>query len=40
MQETWFRSLGWENPLEKGMDAHSSILACKESDTTEQLSLH
>ena len=48
MQETWVRSLGWEDPLEKGMATHSSILAwriscteesmCgKESDMTEQL---
>ena len=27
MQETWARSLGEEDPLEKGMDTHSSILA-------------
>ena len=27
MQETWVRSLGWEDPLEQGMAAHSSILA-------------
>ena len=27
MQETWVRSLGWEDPLEKGMDTHSRILA-------------
>ena len=27
MQETWVRSLGWEDPLEKGMAIHSSILA-------------
>ena len=27
MQETQFRSLGWEDPLEKGVDTHSSILA-------------
>ena len=27
MQETWVRSLGWEDPLEKGMTTHSSILA-------------
>ena len=27
MQETWVRSLGWEDPLEKGKAAHSSILA-------------
>ena len=24
--ETWVRSLGWEDPLEKGMATHSSIL--------------
>ena len=27
MQETWVRSLGQEDPLEKEMAAHSSILA-------------
>ena len=27
MQETRVRFLGWENPLEKGMTTHSSILA-------------
>ena len=26
-QEMWVRSLGWEDPLEKGMATHSSILA-------------
>ena len=26
-QETWVRSLGWEDPLEKGKTTHSSILA-------------
>jgi len=25
--ETWVPSLGWEDPLEKGMATHSSILA-------------
>ena len=56
MQETWIRSLGQEDPLEKGMATHSSILAwrtpwteeklagccpwgCKQSDTTERLTL-
>ena len=29
MQETPVRSLGWEDPLEKEMAAHSSILAWK-----------
>ena len=27
MQETWVRSLGWQDPLEEGMATHSSILA-------------
>ena len=27
MWETWVRSLGWEDPLEKGIATHSSILA-------------
>ena len=27
MQETWVRSQGWEDPLEKGKANHSSILA-------------
>ena len=29
MQETWVQSLGSEDPLEKEMAAHSSILAWK-----------
>ena len=29
MQETWVQSLSWEDPLEKEMTAHSSILAWK-----------
>ena len=29
MQETWVRSLGQEDPLEKEMGTHSSILAWK-----------
>ena len=48
--ETWTRSLGWEDPLEKGKATHSSGLensmdyrysswGCKESDMTERLSL-
>ena len=48
MRETWGRSLGWEDPLEKGKATHSSTVAwripctvwgCKELDTTGQLSL-
>ena len=27
VQEAWIQSLGWEDPLEKGMATHSSILA-------------
>ena len=27
MQETWVRSLGWEDPLEKGTSTRSSIIA-------------
>ena len=27
MRKTWVRSLGWEDPLEKGVATHSSILA-------------
>ena len=48
-QETWVQSLSWEDPLEKGKATHASIpeefhglyspWGCKESDTTEQLSL-
>ena len=47
MQEAWFRSLGWEDPLKKGKATHSNTLACRipwttvhgvaESDTTTQL---
>ena len=29
VQEAWVRSLGKEDPLEKGMATHSSIHACK-----------
>ena len=50
MWETWVRSLGWEDPLEKGTATHSGILAwriiwtvrswgCKEVHMAEQLSL-
>ena len=27
MRETWIQSLGWEDPLEKGIAAHSRIPA-------------
>ena len=26
VRETWVPSLGWEDPLEEGMDTHSSVL--------------
>ena len=29
MQETWVQFLGWEDPLEKEVAAHSSTLAWK-----------
>ena len=35
VQETWVRSLGWEDPLEKEMATQSSILAWKISRTEE-----
>ena len=35
MQEMWVQSLGQENPLEKGMATHSSILVWKISRTEE-----
>ena len=35
VQETWVRSLGGEDPLEKGMATHSSILAWRISWTEE-----
>ena len=43
MQETQIQFLSWEDPLEKGMATHSSILAWeghKELDMTELLSTH
>ena len=45
MQETQVQSLGWEDPLEKGMASHASILVwrilChKEWGMTEQITLH
>ena len=29
IQETWAQFLVWEDPLEKGMETHSSILALR-----------
>ena len=44
MQETQVQSLGWEDPLEKGMATHSSILAWRipwteESDELQSMAL-
>ena len=33
--KTWVQSLGWEDPLEKGMGTHCSILAWRISWTEE-----
>ena len=35
MQDTWVRSLNWEDPLEQGMATHSSILAWRIPGTEE-----
>ena len=35
MWDIWVQSLGWEDPLEKGMATHSSILAWRISWTEE-----
>ena len=35
LPETWVQSLGWEDPLEKGMATHSSILAWRIPGTEE-----
>ena len=39
IQETWVRFLGWEDPLEKGMATHSSILTWRIPWTEEHGSL-
>ena len=39
MRETWVRSLGWEDALEKGKATHSSILAWRISWTVESMGL-
>ena len=35
VQEIWVQSLGWEDPLKKGMATHSSILAWRIPQTEE-----
>ena len=39
MQETWVQFLGWEDPLEKEMATHSSILAWRTQSTEEPVRL-
>ena len=39
MQKTWVQSLGWEDPLQKEMATHSSILAWKIPQTEEPAGL-
>ena len=36
MQEAWVQSLGWEDPLEKGLTNHSNILAWRSPWTGEE----
>ena len=40
MQETWVRSLGWEDPLEKGKATHSSILSWRIPWTVQSMGSH
>ena len=40
MQETWIRSLGWEDPLEKGVATRCSILSWGSPWTEEPGELH
>ena len=40
IQETWLQSLGWEDPLEKGMATHSSILENPMDRGTWQATVH
>ena len=39
MQETWVRSLGWEDPLEEKVATHTSILTWKIPWTEEPVGL-
>ena len=39
MQQTGVQSLGWEDPLKKGMETHSSILAWRSPWTEEPAGL-
>ena len=37
MQETWVQSLGWKDPLEKGMATHSCVFMPGESHAQRSL---
>ena len=37
IRETWVRSLGWEDPLEKGKATHASILAWRITGTIQSM---
>ena len=39
VQETWVRSLGWEDPLEKGKATHYTILAWRIPWTVQSMGL-
>ena len=39
MWETWVQSLGWKDPLEKGIATHSSVLAWRIPWTVESMGL-
>ena len=40
MRATWLLSLGWEDPLQKGMTTHSRILAWRIPWTKEPAGVH
>ena len=40
MQETWIRSLGWDDPLEEEVAINSSVLARKISQREEPHGIH
>ena len=40
MQQTWVRSLSWEDPLEKEMATHSSILVWRIQGTQSLVGCH
>ena len=35
-KETWFQSLGWKDPLEKGVATHSNVLTWRNPWTEER----